>query len=193
MRLLDSLSTINVGITEMPRFVDYDDLWREVDRILGSVALDEDVNSISRQHTVFHLVQLVINTSLSLSGKPRTSEVQANEESDDCVITLLRMAQLEDCWYDEDSRAPSKTTVLNAIEILHRVPGLTALVSTGPTYDGGVILEYQANGWSYAIEVLNSGKVEFYGVEIDGEGEADLLRFNDVSKNLLRHVSMSIR
>ena len=193
MRWLDSLETTHVRIIDVPRFVEYDDVWSEVTRILGSFTPDEDANSIARQRTVFELVQLVINTSLSLSGKASSNVEDLDNDPGDCINSLFRMLKLEDSWYDEDSRAPNETSILKAIEILHRTPGLTDLISTGPLYEGGVILEYEANDWSYSLEVPNSGKIEFYGVEITGDDETDTHRFKKVNEDLLHRIDMSIR
>ena len=192
MRLIESISP-HVSPLVIPGFDDYDDLWNEVDRILGVITSKDDVNSDDREHTIFELVQLVISTSLELNQDTRTINKEVSKEADDRVAYLLRLARMEDSWYDEDSRAPSDGAILKAIEILHLVTGLDDLVSSGPIYEGGVIIEYRAKNWDYSLEVFNSGKIEFYGVETNGEGETELIEFNDVSEQLIRKISMSIR
>ena len=191
MRLIDSLNP-HIAPFLTPGFDDYDDLWNEINRILEPFLSEDNTNSDHRQRTIFDLVQLVISTSLSLNRNIRTIKKDSIKKTEDCVTYLIKLARMEDGWYDEDSRAPSEGSVLKAIELLHLVPELDDLVSTGPIYEGGVILEYQAKNWSYSLEILNSGKIEFYGIEINGDGETDLLEFHEVSEQLIHRVSVSI-
>ena len=57
------------------------------------------------------------------------------------------------------------------------VPALARFFSIFPTVAGGVLFEFELNGWDYSVEFEIDGAMEFFGIQIDGPDEIAPMHF----------------
>ncbi len=50
---------------------------------------------------------------------------------------------------------------------------------------GGILLEFVYSGWDYSVEVTPTGRIEIYGVQVEGPGDLDVMEFRGVDDKVL--------
>jgi hypothetical protein len=78
---------------------------------------------------------------------------------------------LEDGWEDKTGKSVDALAVNSVSRFLVRRPHFCADYKIFPTSTGGVLLEFEVNGWDLSLEFLSGGSVEIFGIEIDGAAE----------------------
>ncbi len=102
-----------------------------------------------------------------------------------CRNRLDEISKLADGWDNDASHAVSKAAFVSANQFLSRRPQLCGSYKIFPTADGGLLFEFETGRWDLSLECLPSGEVEFFGIEIDGEGEISPEIYSEVSEVLI--------
>lgn len=92
----------------------------------------------------------------------------AVQDAKRCALRMLHLHGLRDDWYDEDSSAPTPLAMTSAVSLFNRISSLMSVASIFPTYEGGVLLEYENDCWDWSVEIFPDGDVEVHGSEIMG-------------------------
>lgn len=86
-----------------------------------------------------------------------------------CVTRLQELAKIEKGWLgDQHGEQLVHLAGMRATQIIFMRANLAKLFRIFPTEDGGISLEFEKDGWSFAVEVMPDGSLE-----IDGSSEAD--------------------
>lgn len=108
-------------------------------------------------------------------GRPVTTTVEGIAGLDRCGRRIAALSAISDGWHDGGGNAPTHLAVTAALCFLAGNRPLAEHFSIFPTDAGGVLFEFVKEGWDYSVEFWPDGRMETYGVEIDGEGETDAL------------------
>lgn len=55
-----------------------------------------------------------------------------------------------------------------------------------PTEQGGILFEFESNGWDFSVELDNVGAVEMYGIQVEGgRGEMEPVTFDEVGDQFM--------
>lgn len=90
---------------------------------------------------------------------------------DPSITAIDEMAGLEDGWLDGHGKAVSvdvRNTAKSFLSHVHRLPQFYAVAATE---HGGILLEYECNGWDYGIEFNADGSYRLFSIEVSGDGE----------------------
>ena len=110
-----------------------------------------------------------------------------------CHGRLFYLRQLEDGWHDGVGFRPSKYAVTAAGSLLTERPLLAKAFSIFPTLEGGVLFEFEVNGWGYSVEIDKDGSPEFFGIEIDGSDEFEAIRFPALAEDFLVQLDRRVK
>lgn len=83
-------------------------------------------------------------------------------------------------WYNGDGEKISPRAIRAAETFLIRRPTFAETYGLFPTEGGGVLVEFQTNGWDISVEFYASGEIEIFGVEIDGRAEFFSPKYQDL-------------
>lgn len=124
-------------------------------------------------------------------------DLQAELDNDDKLVSIVgvfdivvidaqREASLERCrarlagfrdllagWHDGDGEVIGEAAFTVADRFLSKRPALAGAYKIYPTAEGGILFEFEHGEWAWSVELAASGAVEFYGVQIDGEGQLE--------------------
>lgn len=92
---------------------------------------------------------------------------------DRCRTRIAELAAIKDGWHDGGGLAPTSKAVSGALRFLSLRPAMPPDCGVYPTDDGGLLFEFTHEGWDYSVEVMPSGTVEIFSVQLHGPGEAD--------------------
>lgn len=107
-------------------------------------------------------------------------------ELERCGSRLDAIANLADAWSDGAGLAPAAEAVAAAKSFLSKRPMLCADFRIYPTLEGGVLFELVRNGWDLSVEMLASGSVEVFGIEVDGPSELEPVSYENISIEFLK-------
>jgi hypothetical protein len=102
-----------------------------------------------------------------------------------CRKRIECLSVLQNGWHDGSGAAPSPEAVATAKRLLSARPQLAGGYRLYPTDEGGIMFEFLHNGWDYSVDVLSSGKIEVYGVQVDGPDDLDATAFEGIDDNAL--------
>lgn len=102
-----------------------------------------------------------------------------------CKSRLVEIQNLQDGWDDDGGRAIDPRAVASANSFLVRRPHFCSEYKIFPTAAGGILFEFESNGWDLSLEFASGGSVEFFGIEIDGTGEIEPTHFESVEDPLV--------
>lgn len=108
-----------------------------------------------------------------------------------CKERLIQISALEAGWDNGHGDAIQSAAVARAHQFLEKRPALCGAYKVYPTSEGGVLLEFERNGWDYSVEFKADG-VEMYGIEVDGDGEMEPLAFAEMAEDFLAEFDMRI-
>ena len=103
-----------------------------------------------------------------------------------CLERLNELQQLQHGWLEGDGEAPSITSVMRAREFLTKRPSFAGQYRIFPTPVGGVLIEVVVQGWDLSVEFVKDGKVEMYGIEINGPNEMESESFAALGDDFLK-------
>lgn len=90
---------------------------------------------------------------------------------DPAITAIDEMAMLEDGWLDGFGKAVSFSVRDSAKKFLVSSNRFPAFYAVAPTEEGGILLEYDHDGWDYGIEFNSDGTFCVFGIELDGSNE----------------------
>lgn len=103
-----------------------------------------------------------------------------------CMDKLTELRQLEDGWLDGLGTRPTDDATSSVELFLNERPDLASKFRIYPMEDGGVSIEFEHDGWGLSLEFRPDGRVEIFGVEIDGPGEIEPTLFERVDELFLK-------
>ncbi|MCK0510024.1 hypothetical protein GO608_002810 [Aromatoleum buckelii] len=65
-------------------------------------------------------------------------------------------------------------------------PSLCGAYRIFPTEEGGILFEFEINDWDFSVAFASDGSVEMYGIQIDGTGEMDPVRFGEIEDDFMK-------
>jgi hypothetical protein len=90
---------------------------------------------------------------------------------DPAITAIDEMSLLQDGWLDGFGKEISSETRDNAKTFLVSSNRLPAFYAVAPTEDGGILLEYDREGWDYGIEFYSDGTYSVFGIDLNSEDE----------------------
>lgn len=105
---------------------------------------------------------------------------------DRCRKRLEQLTSLADGWDEGEGSRVAKIASKAAAEFIEKRPGMASHYRLFPTHEGGVLLEFRASGWDLSLEFESTGAIDFFGVEIAGDGEVKPMSFERVSDALIK-------
>lgn len=99
-----------------------------------------------------------------------------------CVNRLQELSKIEKGWLGEQhGERLVHLAGMRATQLIFMRANLAKLFRIFPTEDGGVSLEFDKDGWSFAVEVMPDGSLEIDGSSADGKS-FEAKRFDGYSK-----------
>jgi len=105
-------------------------------------------------------------------------------ELEKCKHRLSDLQALPANWDDDGGLAIDARAIQSASKFLVRRPHFCSEYKIYPTSLGGVIFEFEVNGWDLSIEFLPSGAVEIFGIEVETNAELPPILFDEVGPDL---------
>lgn len=102
-----------------------------------------------------------------------------------CRSRLEELAGLSQGWLNGSGEPLAREALAGAKALIDRRPYLTTAFRLYPVECGGVLIEFAINGWDYSVELDTQGKVEVFGVEVDGDGERGPENFDGIEERFL--------
>lgn len=120
-----------------------------------SISIDLDASDIFQSVSAVHSVDLV---------RPYDEAVTK------CVIRLQELSKFERGWLGEDQGEQLVHLAgMRATQLVFARADLAEIFRIYPTEDGGVSVEFDKDGWSFAVEILPDGTLAIDGSSEDGE------------------------
>ena len=102
-----------------------------------------------------------------------------------CMQRMTELKQLQDGWLDGSGLRPTDAAIGAAEHFLNKRPDLASSFRIYPMENGGVAFEFELRGWEFSIEFGPEGRVEMFGVEINGPDEMEPKTFDRVDELFL--------
>lgn len=112
-------------------------------------------------------------------------DVRIAADLDRCRVRLAEIAEFKDGWDDGYGRAATAKALESAAIFLGKRPLLCSTYAIFPTTMGGILFEFEANGWDLSLEFSPEGSIEMFGIQIEDVGELLPISFNSVDSNLI--------
>jgi hypothetical protein len=90
---------------------------------------------------------------------------------DPAVAAIEEMASLADGWLDGFGQAVPEHVRTSAKSFIASNSNLPEFYAIAPTEHGGILLEYECNGWDYGIEFHSDNSFTVFGIELEGSSE----------------------
>jgi hypothetical protein len=113
-------------------------------------------------------------------------DAQIGVDLDRCRARLGEIRALTDGWHEGAGRKIGDVAISAAEKFLLKRPWLCAAYRIYPTERGGLLFEFESNGWDFSVEFGEDGSVDFYGIEVDGAGEMEPAHFGEVGDDFMR-------
>ena len=102
-------------------------------------------------------------------------EVRSSLEK--ALSRLAELRLLSAGWHDGAGKQLTREALQTAEQFFVIRPALSGLYSIFPTEPGGILVDFEHKGWDWSLEFAPSGKVEMYGIEVDGDQEMEPVEF----------------
>lgn len=102
-----------------------------------------------------------------------------------CRDRLEELRGLQPGWHNGQGAAIDASASDSARKFLARRPAMCGSYRIYPTDAGGIVFEFESNGWDLSVEFVPGGSVEFFGVEVSGHGELKPMTFSEVSEDFV--------
>ncbi len=113
-------------------------------------------------------------------------DAQREASLERCRARLTGFRVLSDGWHDDDGMAISEAAFTAADRFLSKRPNRVSAYKVYPTPDGGILFEFEHGEWDWSVELAASGSVEFYGVQIDSDGELSPQKYPAIDDAFLK-------
>lgn len=165
------------------------------DSNLGEIKIQVPPDSVTQifdgnlGSSVFYSLIVDLDKNDRLKGVSRVEDIGLiDDEMERRQQRLIFIEALKDGWHDGDGSAPSPIALSHANTFVIGIPSDLSNLKIFPTVTGGILFEFVASGWDYSVEVHESGRVEFFGIEIEGVGESDIREFDGITEELLEEI-----
>ena len=101
-------------------------------------------------------------------------------------MRIQSFESLKDGWHNGDGNTVTRQAVVAAERLLSARPRLAGSYHIYPTDAGGVLFEFVHSGWDYSVETGPDGKIEIYGVQVDGPGDLETKVFPSIDEDTLK-------
>jgi|GEM_PF-2657972 len=157
LKSVDERGTLKFSSVELREFLAVDDSREPTDYGANIGAYYEFDLTVERRHD--DSIQSVITIhDLSLLEDP-------------AITAIDEMALLQDGWLDGYGKKISATTREIAKNFLVSSNRLPAFYAVAPTEGGGILLEYDRDGWDYGIEFNSDGTYCVFGIDLNSKDE----------------------
>jgi hypothetical protein len=95
------------------------------------------------------------------------------------------LSRLQEGWADGIGRPISEEAIAVATNTVRQTPGLASHYRIYPREDGGILFDFEINGWDLSIEIGVSGSLELYGISIEGDDSIEPNEYPCVNKEFL--------
>jgi hypothetical protein len=132
-------------------------------------------------------VQFALQIELDNNDKFRSIidvfDVELIDEADlmHCKRRLAELRGFEAGWHNGSGAAVNTAALAVAERFLEKRPVLARAYHIYPTLAGGVLFEFENNGWDFSVEFGPGGTVEMYGVQIVGPEEMEPQTFDNLN------------
>ena len=109
-------------------------------------------------------------------------DAHIGEKLQRCRSRLDEFRKLDNGWHDGAGVKISDHAFAAADKMLQKRLTLAGVYRIYPTVLGGILFEFEWNGWDYSIEFSPDGSLEFYGIQIDGDEELDVHAFAELNE-----------
>lgn len=176
------VETTAYGVIEV--LLDRDRVMEEFDGNIGqSLQFDLQIELDNKDH--FRRVIEVFDIAVF------DADVSADLER--CRTRLAELRQLESGWHDGEGVALKSAAIEAAEKLIAKRWGLAGAYRIFPTEEGGVLIEFEHNGWDFSLEFSPAGSVEMFGVEIDGLGEKEPQSFRQLDDDFFNKFDEAMR
>lgn len=103
-----------------------------------------------------------------------------------CRNRLAELGELKDGWHDGAGTPISEAALATAGILLTKRPSLAEAYKIYPIEQGGVLFEFESNGWDLSVEIASDGTVEMYGVQLEGDDEMEPSAFANLDDAFMR-------
>jgi hypothetical protein len=100
-----------------------------------------------------------------------------NDDFKKCRTRLDELRNLKDGWHDGHGFQIAQAPLDLAQKFCIKHPTYCGLFRLYPTEVGGVLIDFERDGWDFSVEFSPTGGVEMYGIEIDGSQEMEPVEF----------------
>lgn len=104
-------------------------------------------------------------------------DAEVSESLKRCFGRLGQLRGLQDGWNAGSGASVVDAAALAVRRFLLNRSEFADAYRLYPKEDGGVLVEFQTRGWDFTVEFGFSGKIEMFGVEIDGPKEMDTTEY----------------
>lgn len=119
-------------------------------------------------------------------------DAQIGAELVRCRTRLDDIRMLPEGWHDGRGLAIGPAAVAAADKFLSRRPSLSGAYKIFPTEDGGVLFEFEINAWDLSVEFAADGRVEIYGVQLNGASEFEPVQFDEVGEAFMEEFDVRV-
>jgi hypothetical protein len=109
-----------------------------------------------------------------------------------CRTRLAEIRELRNGWHEGGGLAIDMAAVAAAEKFLLKKPSLCGAYKIYPTEEGGVLFEFESNGWDFSLEFGENGSIEIYGIEVGGPGEMESLLFDEVGDDFMKEFDIRV-
>ncbi len=102
-----------------------------------------------------------------------------------CRDRVEALGHLAAGWHDGEGRLIDPRALDAANSLLSRRPHLATAYHIYPTTSGGVLFEFDSDGWDLSVEFTPEGALELFGVREDGPGEISPESFESLDQRFL--------
>jgi hypothetical protein len=96
------------------------------------------------------------------------------------LLRLAELSKLQIGWLNGDGAAPTHEAVVVAQKFLNLRPDLSSAFRIYPTVEGGILFEFEINGWDLSAEIQSNGQIQLLGVQLDGSKDFKPELFTDM-------------
>jgi hypothetical protein len=94
---------------------------------------------------------------------------------------LEEIGHLADGWHNGEGKAISRISITRALDFVLDTRALGIDLRVYPTEIGGLLIDFEKQGWEYSVEIDSNGIPEMYGIDLAGTSEMEPTPYSDVN------------
>ena len=95
------------------------------------------------------------------------------------------LKKLELGWHNGDGSPITQVAIDTSQKFLSLRPNLSSIYRIYPTVEGGILFEFEINGWDISTEFKATGQIEIFGVQLGGQDELEPESFDDLESGFM--------